>query len=73
MPSHDLKKYDVISIIKIVSFILLGSFTFITSLIFLPYEIFLLSTVVVFISLRAVEKELHKFVGNDQNAAHTKI
>lgn len=56
------RKYDYKSIAKIVCFIILGTFTFITSLLFLPYEVFLLSIVIVFISLRAVEKELHKFV-----------
>lgn len=58
---------DYKCIAKIVCFIMLGTFTFITSLLFLPYEVFLLSIVVVFISLRAVEKELHKFIDTTQS------
>lgn len=67
------KKCDIVCVVKIILFILLGTFTFITSLIFLPYEMFLLSTVIVFVSLRGVEKELHKYIGNDQPTYHTKV
>lgn len=48
------------SLLKIIALIFLGSVTFALSLFLLPYELFLLSTVIVFFALRGVEKELHK-------------
>lgn len=48
-------------IIKIISYILFAVLTFIGSLLFLPFEVFLLSTIVVLIALRSLEKELSNF------------
>jgi hypothetical protein len=72
MIKNRIKKCDILCIVKIIAFIVLGTFTFIVSLIFLPYEMFLLSTIIVFVSLRGVEKELHKYIGKDQPTFHTK-
>lgn len=43
---------------KIIAYVIFVVITFSTSLLFLPHELFLLSTIVVLLMLRAVEKEL---------------
>lgn len=47
--------------IKIAGYILFAALTFIGSLLFMPFEVFLLSTIVVLVALRIVEKELGNF------------
>lgn len=63
---------------KIFAYIFFVIVTFVISLLYLPYELFLLSTIVVFIALRGVEKELgildfKKFKALDVQPTKTKV
>lgn len=55
------KKFDSKKIKKIIAYIVFVVITFTLSLLFMPFELFLLSTIVVLIALRGVEKEIGGF------------
>lgn len=55
------KNASISKIVKISGYILFVVLTFTGSLLFMPFEIFLLSTIVVLIALRGLEKELGDF------------